>query len=291
MKTYQIPAHLRSLYTKRILGIDRCSIWLDTDRDVLTPQLKSDIEAAGAKVRVKVIKRNISRYEKRWKQVWQILQPSRKALDIVAQALRDAACDDFVNNVELAIDWIIPDDAARTEFTRLFRRHFIHKTGNRFFWHGERDTRYYAPTTDGSGKRGCKKVPVDYPDRPSKMTGEPCHHFEYRLFGSAECRRAGIFTVSQLASYDILEYFKMNARFAKMPSKYEVGKALSPRSQTSVLNRRQLERDCDAILQSKNLGLEKNCLQRLLSEFPELEDLLEPRDSAFHTNFIKGLTS
>ncbi len=128
------------------------------------------------------------------RQRWILQQPSPDALELLQGLFGDRV---HLNRVHLALDFLVHsvDDAWRLNWwfdevqVRPFRGmpHFVRPRGF--------NTTYYAPL----------EAPwniVRYPDKPSKLTGDPCLHVEARLQGARAPQAEGVGSLSALLALD-----------------------------------------------------------------------------------------
>jgi hypothetical protein len=116
----------------------------------------------------------------------------------------------YVCFVELALDWIIHDAAARTEAAAFFHRHHVHLRSG--------DVRIKGHSRYTRGRKSRVNVAM-YADRPSKVTGEPCVHIECRIRGRAALLDHDIDSAADLRNYDhrslwqeLLTFFDLDVR-------------------------------------------------------------------------------
>jgi hypothetical protein len=101
---------------------------------------------------------------------------------------------------ELAMDWIYLDPEGRAAAWEFFHQHSLqrrHRDAVCF----DHDTRYARRDITPSGRPTRINI-VGYPDRLSKVTGQPCVHIEVRLHGAPVLRDVGIHSAEDLIGFD-----------------------------------------------------------------------------------------
>jgi hypothetical protein len=68
-------------------------------------------------------------------------------------------------------------------------------------WRGNRRTHTEKSTLYLAARTSRRNVAL-YADRPSKVTGEPAVHVEFRYTGTAACKRRGIYHIGDLLNFD-----------------------------------------------------------------------------------------
>jgi hypothetical protein len=129
-----------------------------------------------------------------------LLQPMREALEWLSRRN-----DVLLNFAELSLDWVFASKGDRIAAFRatactLVKQH--HRAqGIRFVGEGDNVTLYTGPRT-------APNVIVVYADRPSKATGDPCLHLEWRAKGAAALRSAGIHAIRDLLDFDHRQFWR-----------------------------------------------------------------------------------
>jgi hypothetical protein len=109
------------------------------------------------------------------------------------------------NYAEFSLDWVFASEGDRIAAFRatactLVKQH--HRAqGIRFVGEGDHLTLY-------SGPRTAPNVIAVYADKPSKITGEPCVHVEWRAKGVPALRRAGIHSIRDLLDFDHRQFWR-----------------------------------------------------------------------------------
>ena len=75
-------------------------------------------------------------------------------------------------------------------------------------WHGKQQLGHYQTTTYSSKDRWVNNEIVRYSDKPSKMTGTPCCHVEWRMFRTGTIRTAGINNLLNLMDFNHHNFWK-----------------------------------------------------------------------------------
>jgi hypothetical protein len=277
MKTRNIYAHLLSLAINRVMYFDRVNIWLNTNRPLINESLQETLKESG--LNIEIILKPMSPFQPTWKQLLQLHQPSLLALRYIAEAIQNAACSYLINRVELAVDWITESRENADTLHRFLQESFIHKAGQRYFFENSHSSFKRRGTSYFALKDTHHILPLIYSDRSSKLTGQPCAHFEYRLLNTESCRSKGIVTLSQLIHYDILHFFRNNVHFHKKVSKLQVGQAIAAVESRNIASRRGYEKLCDAFLDEHQLSYDMAGMQQLLQCAPALRKELETKNS------------
>jgi hypothetical protein len=129
----------------------------------------------------------------------QIYQPSWHAL----QSLATLDCV-LLNYVEISLDWIFHHEVDRNEAYWFACWHHIKQR------HREQLVKIIGPsgTSRYSGPRRAPNVLAVYCDRPSKITGELCCHFDWRIKGVNALRRAGIASLGDLLNLNCRQFWR-----------------------------------------------------------------------------------
>jgi hypothetical protein len=114
--------------------------------------------------------------------------------------------DAMLNYVEFALDLVFPCDEDRQAAFRAVVSMFVkrHHRNQKVRFVGEQ----IETATLYTGPRIAPHVAVAYADKPSKVTGEPCVHIEWRAKGAAALRRVGIHNVRDLLNFDHRELWR-----------------------------------------------------------------------------------
>jgi hypothetical protein len=137
----------------------------------------------------------------------QIAQPTRAALEWLGEQ------DHRLSYVEISLDLEL---TTQEECERAFRE----------IWRGfvkpnHRDQSLYLPPANSelgtfyTGPRRAPNVTAIYADRPSKVTGKPCVHFDHRIKGAPALRRAKINSVYDLLYLDVRTFWRRRLRLFK----------------------------------------------------------------------------
>lgn len=171
----------------RVSYVDTLQIW--TAAPLLLQQLRAlRAECGGVSV---FSERLRNRHDLRRRYL--IQQPSAGAIERLRE---EASYVHLINRVDIALDLIVADASAAHQFDLFFLRHKAQR------WHGKRRMTICEGTAYISRDRWTARNLVQYHDKPSKITHEPCLHLELRLKGAEACRRAGIEFLEDLANLD-----------------------------------------------------------------------------------------
>lgn len=132
-------------------------------------------------------------------------QPPRQVLEVFA-----SRNDALLNYAEVAFDFLASGEPwqvhhALDQLLEAFRDGFLQAR------HGTKQCRAYpygftTRTYPAAGQRHNGRWYHCYIDRPSKVTGEPCFHFEGRHQGADACRRIGIRHPHDMLSFNFAAY-------------------------------------------------------------------------------------
>ena len=121
-------------------------------------------------------------------------QPRTEALRVIEENL-----DHIVSRFDVAIDVPTQTSADATLLTSVIRRLAIQPR------HGQRQSANVMDTAYAAS-RGARRNYAVYGDKPSKVTGEPCCHIEFRFIGTRACQMRGVRTCGDLLRYDAALY-------------------------------------------------------------------------------------
>ncbi len=170
--------------------------------------------------------------------------------------LQSIGSDAFsVCRVDVAIDFICADRSSAAYMQEFLAHHVVQK------WHGSRIATSYKGTTDyWSHKRKVPRNIALYADRPSKINGAPCAHFELRFITAASCRRAGLSDLGHLMEgVDVVKLLQHQTRMVTINSKSfvsSVEKAARNRKLTQPREKRQVSK-----IRNKTLNVLARALQ------------------------------
>jgi hypothetical protein len=154
-----------------------------------------------------------ARFDARYRQRLDFRQPSRTALEWIAQ--RD---DAFINQVEITIDYVFKDWVGRDDAWDFLHRHIVRR------WHGKnQEIRIVKSDSDTDDNRSGgtrydagRSAPngiVLYKDKHSRVTGEVnCLHLEWRLNRLRAVRSAGIKSGLDLLKFNRRQFWQKRLR-------------------------------------------------------------------------------
>jgi hypothetical protein len=304
MNVKRIEKWLRDLYSDRVFFFDRIKIWLKTDRRIFgQEQLEEIQDAFGGIGKIVVTDKPMSKYNTKYKQLLDIRQPNQKVLALVISAIRQAKCGYLINYIELAVDWIASGDS-NEKLGQFMLGHYARKFKKRYYLGQYKKMR-------GKGKVVEVKLgqPIDrhapiyfepfgakpeqtvmYWDRKSKVVpGASCVHFECRLKGAKICRKHGLFSLNQLASYDMPAFFRehIGARLFRFPTKEETGKAINAAKNGSIKTRQGWTKCCDRFCKKHIVDYGDIPLQLLLKAYPKLMGAIKPSKRSKQSKPVK----
>ena len=126
----------------------------------------------------------------------QLHQPSEPAIRLLDKFLVTSKSSFVINQVELALDLITTDIDHRRELNDFIERHSVKR------WHGRQRVVYCEDTRYSGRKRWGSQQLVQYATRPSKSSGQPCVHLEWRVGGKPQVEALGVYDLMQLATLD-----------------------------------------------------------------------------------------
>ena len=113
----------------------------------------------------------------------QLNQPNKEALTYLGE--RDSQ---WINYVEIALDWIFDDEQQKDKAYDLICHHHVQR------WHGKQQVRFKNGTRYSAQRRAHNTLAI-YADKPCRITGEvDCVHLDWRVRGQKTVERMGIST-------------------------------------------------------------------------------------------------
>jgi hypothetical protein len=271
----RLPAvYRRALGVVRHLqyGIDRLTFAIDhSEPPKGMEKLK---KMCGDRVRFSV---EAAPYQPHWKGQLDLLQPSADALRHVRemQAIYGYAIQ--LRYVELACDFITSNARRAQQVTSWLLEHACPLYSRSSVDIYEK-TYYFHRRADVRGRKTSRVLAV-YADKRSKIAstfkGSRCAHAEWRLWGPATLRGAGIASIDDLLTFDHAAYWEKYVRFVQLPSKSALGAWLSDSDNVS---RTTWHHRATEFKNDYTLG-DAFVLQNALLDYPELENLLTPIDA------------
>ena len=123
-------------------------------------------------------------------------QPSAKALRLLDDYLTEKSLTFIINQVDLALDLIVPDQHAVAQLYEFLDMHLVKK------WHGKQSVQYHENTRYTSIKKWQSQQIVMYSQPQSRITGKPCVHLEWRTRGKTMVERLDIYDLGHLINFD-----------------------------------------------------------------------------------------
>jgi len=189
---------------QRVEGIKPSAIYAYTDKVVAwvaDPLTKDEIDLLNQFGRVVVHERSEVRtanyFDKSYRQRLQIFQPSPLVLHLINERCPGAT----LSYVEPALDWVFSTHHERDNAYDLACLCLVKNN------HRDQGIAW-AGTTRYTGPRWAPNVLAIYPDKPSKITGEYCLHFDWRISKSATLRRIGIGSLTDLINLDLVQFWR-----------------------------------------------------------------------------------
>ena len=114
-------------------------------------------------------------------------QPTKEALRFLDEIVTSRGIGYFINWVDLALDYVFHDESEARLFYVFFDQHLIKP------WHGRQQLQYVETTRYTSERRWVRNQIILYCDKPSRISGEPCTHLEWRVRtkGATQARKLG----------------------------------------------------------------------------------------------------
>jgi hypothetical protein len=136
----------------------------------------------------------------KYKQYLQLQQPNDSALQAIAERQH------HITRVDFALDWIFIDKDECNRAYRDFCRYNVVK------FHSRRQGVRFVKTTRYTAGRTAPNNLVVYADKPSKVSGKPCLHLDWRIKGTQALKRAGISSVKDLIKFDHRAFWEERLR-------------------------------------------------------------------------------
>jgi hypothetical protein len=307
MKTYEVKKHLSTLITHRERYFDRVHLWLDTDRRVFSQaeeQAIRDSTQGTGEVRAEFLFKPMDICQPHFKCKIELHQPTRETFQLLDDKIAQAGCGYVINYVEVAADFNTGTWEKADQLHEFIRRSLVYRAGTQYPFdiRSGTDPARLGSTYFNDLYKPRSITPVFYSDR-LKISGKPVGHLEYRLDGSGNCERYHLTTLKQLMNYDMRGFFQKLVEFRKMPSKYDIGLALTkaearrqakfkagmsdaPEAQKS---RWAYEMRCNRFLAKQGIDYDTVPLQRLLSWVPEAGASLMEKSRTYHDTVMNVL--
>jgi hypothetical protein len=125
----------------------------------------------------------------------------------------------FINYIEFALDLTTETRADKEIVYEFIAAHLVQR------WRGRRSVfAFRSGFYNGRRQRGGWNFPVSYTEKPSKITGEPCCHIEWRCQGAKNIKRLGIHTFADMANFSHRTFWKRRLLLKAIVSLEELGK-------------------------------------------------------------------
>jgi len=128
-----------------------------------------------------------------------VLQPRDEAFSFLHKVLKGYY---YINSIEFALDLITKYMIDSEKINDFLDRYQVK------LWHGKQRLGHCQTTIYSSKYRWVNNEIVRYSDRPSKMTGTPCCHEEWRMFRTGTIRTAGVNNLLNLIDFDHHNFWK-----------------------------------------------------------------------------------
>ena len=182
----------------RITYID--SVWiLIRNDDHFNNKDKAELEQSCRSVRSEIIDARQNRLGNKYGQRVKLQLPSDEAFLWLDKRYCSNGDDRIlITRVDCALDYIVHNIIDAEELQGFFEAHLIQ------LWHRESVVNHYKGTIYYR-ENGSRNNIALYPDKPSKITGQPCHHLEYKTIGADALRCINIFNITDLVDFDHYE--------------------------------------------------------------------------------------
>jgi hypothetical protein len=126
----------------------------------------------------------------------QLHQPSTDALRFLSRLLSKRRIYHEINCVDVAIDYVFRTTQETLRFHKFLDVHFVKR------WHRKHRLSYFRTTRYTAQRRWVRNNVALYSDKPSRFTGDPCAHLEWRSRLKSAVRSIGVSNLSDLISFD-----------------------------------------------------------------------------------------
>ena len=252
--------------------IDVAVVKADTDISHLDKKRLINHDALGAKPKYDC-KKNGKQYT--YKNGVRIFQPSHNQFDYIYKSTTEDRINIYLNRAEVAFDFISFSVTPSNIGSRVKQSLVHHRNGGNYF------QQYQNTETDYWGNRdlGHKFYPVAYSDRPSKITGDPCYHLEYRILDKEKCAEHNLGVLSDLKFFSYTEFFRANTLFYVYPTNYIIGVALANDQNKEFKTIRGYEKFAKNYIAINEFSSSKPPIQELLSKIRWLKQVMHSREN------------
>ena len=249
-----------------VLAYDRLHFWLDHPLPLIPLALRDD-------ERVSIMPGSMQ-YGPIWQTKIELLQPDadllRACVDMAGERHRV-----LPNYAELKLDLLTRTENDAKLLQTAVLEHLIVKSPL-YPVRIDRGTAYYMPPTNPSGKPLAFKF-VIYADKPSKETGRPCCHLEWRLRGAATLENVGLISLDSCIDFDHRDFWSKRLHLFSPPSKAALARWLAP--ENADVSPAMLTKRANQFLR-KYEHEDNLILQNCFVEHREIMDVLTPVDNA-----------
>lgn len=265
----RLPVKLQnalSLINNVVLAYDRLHFWLDHPLPLIPLALRNN-------ERVSIISGSM-KYGPVWQTKIELLQPDASLL----RACIDLASDRhrvLPNYAEIKLDLLTRTGNDAKLLQSFFLEHLLVKSSS----HPvkiEKGTAYYMPPATPSGKRLAFNFAI-YADKPSKETGRPCCHLEWRLRGAATLENIGLISLDSCIDFDHRDFWSKRLHLFSPPSKAALARWLAP--ENADVSPAMLTKRANQFLRKYEHD-DTFIVQNCFVEHREIVELLTPVDNA-----------
>lgn len=200
----------------------------------------------------------------------ELYQPTRDNIEYLLSATANESVFLYANKVEVTYDII---SAKPTVVSNLIARHFVVTKNHKLYYKNVSATHYWGYRE----KNVSKMFPILYSDRLSKITGQSCVHFEFRLEGKPICNAYKLSTPSDFLQFDFVCFFIKNTKFYLALSKTELGGLIDMERDQTCNTPRGKQKLFDKVA-DEEFGLNiDDPIQIMLKKLPSLKNYYSSR--------------
>lgn len=216
-----------------------------------------------------------------------LYQPTCANMEYLITATADEPVLIYASSAEVTYDFI---GSNHIELSNLIARHLVITKTHAPYYKNDRGTHYF-----GYRKKNVSKMfPVLYADRLSKITGENCAHFEFKLFGKEKCDEYLLSSPNDFLQFDFGSFFSANTKFYLPPSKTVLGQFMDYNLDQTCNTARSQQKLFDRVAESDFLLTLNDPLQKMLQALPDLRKFyssrpMQAKNKKFTADFQEAL--
>lgn len=147
-------------------------------------------------------------HQHHWAMRFTLHQPRTEAFYLILHEFKTH----LLNRADVALDLVTRKQSEAAILQGYLERHLVQR------WHGQmKPGKRYRDTHYSAAKRS-PNVIATYSDKPSKIDGAPCCHVEWRMKGAESVKRAGLYQLEDLVSFDHRAFWKDRLNLYDIPS-------------------------------------------------------------------------